>query len=147
MRCSYNTAALFPNTRYLLSVRYFHVSALRLSVFPLPPPLFTFVCVVCAHLPDSVQTLSTRDGVHDALLPATTLVPTREAEVDGILTGKSPLEKKLPLFPAKATHQQLLGLVHRPSHPDRPAPTVPRERKWLGNNVGWEGKGQQRTKY
>lgn len=64
---------------------------------------------------------------------------TREAEVDGILTGKSPLEKKLPLFPAKATHQQLLGLVQRPSHPDKPAPMVPRE-KWLGNNIGWEGK-------
>lgn len=64
---------------------------------------------------------------------------SREAEVDGILTGKSPLAKKLPLFPAKATHQQLLGLVHQPSHPDQPAPTVPKERKWLGNNVGWEG--------
>ncbi|CAM9827925.1 unnamed protein product [Scytosiphon promiscuus] len=63
----------------------------------------------------------------------------REAEVDAILTGTSPLEKKMPLFPAKATHQQLLGLVHRPSHPDKPAPAVPRERRWLGSNVGWEG--------
>ncbi|CAM9283724.1 unnamed protein product [Hapterophycus canaliculatus] len=63
----------------------------------------------------------------------------REAEVDGILTGTSPLEKKMPLFPAKATHQQLLGLVHRPSHPEKPAPSVPRERRWLGSNVGWEG--------
>ncbi|CAB1111660.1 unnamed protein product [Ectocarpus sp. CCAP 1310/34] len=63
----------------------------------------------------------------------------REAEVDGILTGTSPLDKRLPLFPAKATHQQLLGLVHRPTHPDKPAPAVPRERKWLGDNVGWEG--------
>lgn len=68
------------------------------------------------------------------LLPA-----AREAEVDGILTGTSPLDKRLPLFPAKATHQQLLGLVHRPTHPDKPAPAVPRERKWLGDNVGWEG--------
>lgn len=59
--------------------------------------------------------------------------------MDGILTGKSPLEKNMPLFPAKATHQQLLGLVHRPSNPERPAPAVPRERKWLGDNVGWEG--------
>lgn len=59
--------------------------------------------------------------------------------MDGILTGTSPLDKRLPLFPAKATHQQLLGLVHRPTHPDKPAPAVPRERKWLGDNVGWEG--------
>lgn len=64
----------------------------------------------------------------------------REAEVDDILTGRSPLDNKLPLFPAKATHQQLLGLVQRPSHPDKPAPKVPKERKWLGDNVGWEGK-------
>lgn len=63
----------------------------------------------------------------------------REAEVDGILTGKSLLDARLPLFPAKATHQQLLGLVHRPSFPDRPAPKVSRERKWLGDAMGWEG--------
>lgn len=66
----------------------------------------------------------------------------REAEVDGILTGKSPLlegNKKMPLFPARATHQQLLGLVRRPSHPDKPAPKAPEERKWLGDNIGWEG--------
>lgn len=63
----------------------------------------------------------------------------REAEVDGILTGTSPLKGKMPLFPARATHQQLLGLVQRPSYPHRPAPEVPRERKWLGNNFGWEG--------
>ncbi|CAM9200602.1 unnamed protein product [Ascophyllum nodosum] len=63
----------------------------------------------------------------------------RGAEVNGIITGNAPLEVKMPLFPARATHQQLLGLVHRPSHPDKPAPEVPRERKWLGDSVGWEG--------
>ena len=64
----------------------------------------------------------------------------REAEVDGILTGRSPVDKTMPLFPARATHQQLLGLTYRPINPNNPAPEVPRERKWLGDNVGWEGK-------
>ncbi|CAM9348725.1 unnamed protein product [Laminaria digitata] len=64
----------------------------------------------------------------------------REAEVDGILTGRSPVDKNMPLFPSRATHQQLLGLTYRPVNPNHPAPEVPRERKWLGDNVGWEGK-------
>ena len=69
----------------------------------------------------------------------------RGAEVNGIITGNAPLEVKMPLFPARATHQQLLGLVHRPSHPDKPAPEVPRERKWLGDSVGWEGEKNDRA--
>lgn len=67
-----------------------------------------------------------------------------EARVDGILTGTSPLTANIPLFPAHATHQQLSGLVRRPSYPDRPAPVVPRERKWLGDSVGWEGERRVR---
>lgn len=63
-----------------------------------------------------------------------------EAEVDGILTGRSPVDRKMPLFPSRATHQQLLSLTYRPVNPNHPAPEVPRGRKWLGDHVGWEGK-------
>lgn len=66
-------------------------------------------------------------------------VKGQKAEVDDILTGISPLDKNEPLFPARATHQQLLGMVNRPTNPDEPAPAIPRSLKWLGDNIGWEG--------
>ncbi|CAM9696112.1 unnamed protein product, partial [Phaeothamnion confervicola] len=45
-----------------------------------------------------------------------------------------------PLFPAHATHQQLLGIMRvKPPDPEAPVPSVPRPRRWLGEHVGWEG--------
>lgn len=63
----------------------------------------------------------------------------QRSEVDGILTGTSSLNPKAPLFPARATHRQLLGITRRSSLSDKRAPEVPRKLRWLGDNLGWEG--------
>lgn len=63
----------------------------------------------------------------------------REAQVGAILTGQSPLDNKTPLYPSRATDQELLAMVRHPANADKAAPSVERPRKWLGDNVGWEG--------
>mmetsp|Transcript_3204 Transcript_3204/g.6721 ORF Transcript_3204/g.6721 Transcript_3204/m.6721 type:complete len:237 (+) Transcript_3204:84-794(+) len=68
------------------------------------------------------------------------LEKSNQAEVNHIITGSGGNRDKYPLFPAKATHQQLLlidgKLTGTPA--DVPAPNPERKNKWLGEAVGWE---------
>ena len=64
----------------------------------------------------------------------------RVAVVNKILSGTAPLPSKLaPLFPVGASHLQILALTNSFAAPDarKPAPPLPKQRKWLGEGVGW----------
>jgi hypothetical protein len=63
----------------------------------------------------------------------------RKAVVNEIMTGKAP-ESKVYLFPFKATHTQILAMTGTLKSPDANIipPEVPRGRRWLGENLGFE---------
>jgi hypothetical protein len=63
----------------------------------------------------------------------------RVSAVDGILSGKSPATVDR-IFPQKATHTQALAITGTLKAPDAniQPPAVPRAKRWLGNDVGWE---------
>lgn len=62
-----------------------------------------------------------------------------EAVVSNIMSGKGPPVVD-PVFPQRATHHQCLALTNRLAMPDahRMPPEVPRGKKWLGDDRGWE---------
>eukprot|EP00520_Triparma_pacifica_P010386 CAMPEP_0118659946 /NCGR_PEP_ID=MMETSP0785-20121206/15392_1 /TAXON_ID=91992 /ORGANISM="Bolidomonas pacifica, Strain CCMP 1866" /LENGTH=226 /DNA_ID=CAMNT_0006553103 /DNA_START=45 /DNA_END=722 /DNA_ORIENTATION=- len=64
------------------------------------------------------------------------------AEVDKIITGQKSVndKQKYPLFPANASHQELLGIDGKlvGESAQVPAPVPERKLKWLGESVGWE---------
>eukprot|EP01040_Poterioochromonas_malhamensis_P002152 gene2152-2293_t len=62
----------------------------------------------------------------------------RKAVVNQILSGSGPLTKS-PIFPQKASHEQILaitGTLHAPN-PFLIPPEVPRPKKWRGDGEGW----------
>jgi hypothetical protein len=63
----------------------------------------------------------------------------RQAVVNDIISGKAK-ESKVYLFPHKATHTQILAMTGKLAMPsvDAPPPEVPRERRWLGDAIGFE---------
>lgn len=63
----------------------------------------------------------------------------RQAVVYQEMTGRTPLPREF-LYPQKASHQQILSLTGSIIMPDpfKTAPSVPRPKRWLGNDVGWE---------
>lgn len=63
----------------------------------------------------------------------------RVAVVNKILSGTASMPKNAPLFPVGASHVQILGLTNSYAAPDarKPAPSVPKVRKWMGEGVGW----------
>ena len=63
------------------------------------------------------------------------------AEVDKIISGQGfDRNRSYPLFPANATHQELLGIDGKlvGANPDIPAPVPKRNLRWLGDSLGWE---------
>lgn len=63
----------------------------------------------------------------------------RVSAVDGILSGKAPPSVDR-IFPQKASHTQVLaitGTLKAPNANIQP-PTVPRPKKWMGDDAGWE---------
>ena len=67
---------------------------------------------------------------------------SNNAEVDKIISGQQYANdtKKYPLFPANATHQELLGIDGNlvGESAQVPAPAPEKRLKWLGDSVGWE---------
>lgn len=63
----------------------------------------------------------------------------RKAVVNQVLAGKGPVPKTF-LFPVTASHEQILALTGTLTapNPNIIPPEVPRTKKWLGENVGWE---------
>ena len=67
---------------------------------------------------------------------------SNNAEVDRIISGQQSANdsQRFPLFPANATHQELLGIDGKlvGESAQVPAPVPDRRLKWLGDSVGWE---------
>ncbi|GMH47564.1 hypothetical protein TL16_g00093 [Triparma laevis f. inornata] len=68
------------------------------------------------------------------------LEKSNKAEVNQIICGEGKVRDKYPLFPAKATHNQLLAIDGKvsgePAH--IPAPEPKPQLRWLGESLGWE---------
>lgn len=64
----------------------------------------------------------------------------RISEVDSIVVGRGSVGAKDPIFPQKATHNQILGMTGKLSAPsaNTQPPAVKRTKKWLGDGLGWE---------
>jgi hypothetical protein len=69
------------------------------------------------------------------------------AQVNNIINGTSHLpinertgRPEFPIFPAKGTHNQLMGIDGKLKGRDafEPAPQIAKRNVWLGDNVGWE---------
>ena len=69
------------------------------------------------------------------------------AQVNHIISGESELpvnartgRPEFNIFPAKGTHNQLMGIDGKMKgrNANEPAPPVQSRNKWLGDNVGWE---------
>lgn len=63
----------------------------------------------------------------------------RKAVVNTVLAGTAPMPKPM-LYPQKATHVQILAMTGnlKAPNPHLVPPVVQRNKKWLGDGVGWE---------
>ncbi len=63
----------------------------------------------------------------------------RKAVVNAVLAGTAPMPKPM-LYPQKATHVQILAMTGNLKAPNANIvpPLVQRNKKWLGDGVGWE---------